>query len=595
MPINCKIKICGLTNFEDALLAESYGAEYLGFILTQKSPRFVDTKTLCDITKKLKSKTKKVGVFQNQTYEEILTIATLAKLDIIQLHGDENQSLIDALAKKFIVWKAVSLTCESDLKKLENYQNIEFFVIDNPAGGSGEVCNWDYAKIASCNYPIFLAGGISNENISEAIKMVKPQGIDLSSKLEKQIRKKSEEKIKNLFMELKKMNSHYGIYGGQYIAETLMPTLIELEKAYLDAMADPTFHAEMEDLLSNYVGRANPLYHAKRLSQYANGAQIYLKREDLNHTGAHKVNNTIGQALLAKRLGKTRLIAETGAGMHGVATATVAALFGMECDVFMGATDIARQRPNVERMETLGARVISVSSGSATLKDAMNEAIRNWVATSENTFYVIGTVAGPHPYPAMVKEFQSVIGRESRAQILAKTNQLPVEVIACVGGGSNAMGIFAPFIDDKEVKLVGAEAGGLGIHSTKHAASISGGRVGVLHGCKTYLMQDDDGQILETHSISAGLDYPGVGPEHSYLADIKRVQYLPINDDEALEAFFLLSKLEGIIPALESSHAIAQALKNAKNYSACDSIIVCLSGRGDKDMENIKNYKLNHK
>ena len=389
------------------------------------------------------------------------------------------------------------------------------------------------------------------------------------------------------------MNSHFGIYGGQYIAETLMPTLIELEREYLKAKEDPEFRREMQYLLADYVGRESPLYYAKRHSDYAGGAKIYLKREDLNHTGAHKINNTIGQALLARRMGKTRLIAETGAGMHGVGTATVAALFGMECDVFMGAVDVERQAPNVERMKTLGARVIPVTTGSATLKDAMNEAIRNWVATSENTFYVIGTVAGPHPYPAMVKEFQSVIGIESRRQILAKTGKLPKEVLACVGGGSNAIGMFAGFLDDKEVKLTGVEAGGRGVETGEHAASICGGRVGVLHGCKTYLLQTDDGQIVEAYSVSAGLDYPGVGPEHSYLADTGRVRYTTINDDEAVAAFDLLSRQEGIIPALESSHAVAEALKVAKNYGREDAIIVCLSGRGDKDMDNIRNYKMN--
>ena len=387
------------------------------------------------------------------------------------------------------------------------------------------------------------------------------------------------------------MNSHYGQFGGQYIPEPLMPVLHELEQAYNDAMQDPAFIAELNDLLTNYIGRQSPLYHAKRLTEYCGGAQIYLKREDLNHTGAHKVNNTIGQALLAKRMNKKRLIAETGAGMHGVATATVAALLGMECDVFMGAVDVARQAPNVQRMHALGARVVAVESGSATLKDAMNEAIRYWAEHCSDTFYCIGTVAGPHPYPAMVKEFQSVIGKEARQQCLDRTGKLPREVIACIGGGSNAMGIFAGFLEDKEVKLTGAEAGGNGIASGKHAASINGGRVGVLHGCKTYLLQDSEGQITETHSVSAGLDYPGVGPEHSYLADTKRATYTVINDDEAINAFDLLSRLEGIIPALESSHAVAQALKSAPQYSADDVIIVNLSGRGDKDMESVRLYK----
>lgn len=387
------------------------------------------------------------------------------------------------------------------------------------------------------------------------------------------------------------MSSHYGIYGGQYIAETLMPTLIELEQEYRKAQADPAFQQELNSLLTDYVGRESPLYYARRLSEAVGGAKIYLKREDLNHTGAHKINNTLGQALLALRMGKSRLIAETGAGMHGVGTATVAALFGMECDVFMGAVDVRRQAPNVDRMIALGSRVIAVESGSATLKDAMNEAIRNWVATAENTFYVIGTVAGPHPYPEMVRDFQSVIGREARRQILEKEGKLPAEVIACVGGGSNAMGIFSAFLPDAAVRLTGVEAGGRGLETGEHAASINGGRVGVLHGCKTYLLQTEDGQIREAYSVSAGLDYPGVGPEHSYLADIGRVHYTTINDDEAIGAFDQLARMEGILPALESSHAVAEAVKAAKRYGRDESIVVCLSGRGDKDMENIRNYK----
>ena len=387
------------------------------------------------------------------------------------------------------------------------------------------------------------------------------------------------------------MNSHYGIYGGQYIPEALMSVLQELETAYLEAKQDPAFQAELDDLLTNYIGRQSPLYFAKRLTEYCNGAKIYLKREDLNHTGAHKVNNTIGQALLARRMNKRKLIAETGAGMHGVATATVAALLGLECKVFMGAVDVARQAPNVDRMKVLGAEVIAVESGSATLKDAMNEAIRYWAENAHDTFYCIGTVAGPHPYPAIVKDFQSVIGKEAREQCLEKEGKLPDEVIACIGGGSNAMGIFAGFLEDKMVKLTGVEAGGSGIESGKHAASINGGTVGILHGCKTYLLQEITGQITETHSVSAGLDYPGVGPEHSYLADTKRANYTVINDDEAIAAFDTLSRLEGIIPALESSHAVAQAIKSAPAYSKESVIIVNLSGRGDKDMENVRNYK----
>ncbi len=384
---------------------------------------------------------------------------------------------------------------------------------------------------------------------------------------------------------------HYGIYGGRYVAETLMPALTELTAAYEKCKQDPAFIKEFETYLQDYIGRKSPLYLASRLTEHCGGAQIYLKREDLNHTGAHKVNNTLGQALLAKYMGKKRLIAETGAGMHGVATATVAALFGFECEVFMGSEDIRRQAPNVQRMYALGAKVTAVDSGTATLKDAMNEALRNWITTVEETFYVIGTVAGPHPYPEMVKDFQSVIGTEAREQILEKCGRLPDEVIACVGGGSNAMGIFAGFEKDEQVKLIGVEAGGDGIDTPFHAASITGGQVGVLHGCKTYLLQDNDGQIHPTHSISAGLDYPGVGPEHAWFNDMKRAVYTVIDDKEAVEAFHILSRLEGIIPALESSHAIAEAMRRAPKMSPAEIIVVNLSGRGDKDMQSVVEYE----
>jgi len=380
---------------------------------------------------------------------------------------------------------------------------------------------------------------------------------------------------------------HFGQFGGRYVAETLMPALLELEDSYNQCQADPTFHAEFDHYLKDYVGRPSPLYFAKRLSEHLGGAKIYLKREDLNHTGAHKVNNTVGQILLARRMGKRKVIAETGAGQHGVATATVAALFGMECDIFMGTEDIRRQALNVFRMKLLGARVHEVTSGTATLKDAMNEAMRYWVTHVRDTFYVIGTVAGPHPYPQMVRDFQSIIGRESKEQMHAMEGRLPDVALACIGGGSNAMGLFHPFIDDPEVRLVGVEAAGLGVNTEKHAASIYAGRVGVLHGNKTYLLQDDDGQIQHAHSISAGLDYPGVGPEHALLNDLGRAEYVSVTDDEALAAFRMLTEMEGIIPALESAHAIAHLFKLAPELSAEETILVCLSGRGDKDIHTV--------
>ncbi len=380
---------------------------------------------------------------------------------------------------------------------------------------------------------------------------------------------------------------HFGPYGGRYVAETLMPALLALEQAWREAWADARFMGEFHDLLEHYVGRPSPLYHARRLSTAAGGARIYLKREDLNHTGAHKINNTIGQALLAQRMGKRRLMAETGAGQHGVATATAAALLGMECTVYMGETDMARQAPNVKRMEILGARVVGVGSGTRTLKDAMSEALRAWVACVDDTFYVIGSVAGPHPYPAMVRDFQRVIGDEARRQILQREGRLPDLVVACVGGGSNAAGIFAPFIDDESVRLTGVEAAGHGLESGRHAASIGRGRPGVLHGSKSYVLQDEHGQIVNAHSVSAGLDYPGVGPEHAQWADSGRVEYVSVTDAEALAAFHELSRLEGIPPALESAHAVAEAKRRAAALEPDRIVVVNLSGRGDKDMESV--------
>lgn len=386
----------------------------------------------------------------------------------------------------------------------------------------------------------------------------------------------------------------FGPFGGRYVAETLMPLILDLDKEYTAAKNDPAFLEELTYFQKDYVGRPSPLYFAERLTEYCGGAQIYLKREELNHTGAHKINNCIGQILLAKRMGKTRIIAETGAGMHGVASATVAARFGLPCTVYMGSTDIDRQQPNVFRMKLLGAEVIPVQSGTGTLKDAMNEALRDWVTNVADTFYLIGTVAGPHPYPTMVRDFQTVIGKETKQQMLEKQGRLPDSVVACVGGGSNAIGLFYPFIEDKNVQLIGIEAGGHGINTDKHAASLTAGTPGVLHGNRTYLLQDNDGQITEAHSISAGLDYPGIGPEHSWLHEIKRAEYVVINDDEAMEAFQTCCRLEGIIPALESSHALAEAMKRAPTLPKDHLMVVNLSGRGDKDMQTVMSYIKEH-
>ena len=383
---------------------------------------------------------------------------------------------------------------------------------------------------------------------------------------------------------------HFGTFGGQYVPETLMPIILELNQEYRRALKDPSFIAERDDLLEHYVGRPSPLYFAPRLTEACGGAKIYLKREDLNHTGAHKINNCIGQVLLAKRMGKTRVIAETGAGQHGVATATVAARFGLSCTVFMGELDTERQQPNVFRMKLLGAEVRPVKAGSRTLKDAMNEALRDWVAHIDDTFYILGTAAGPHPYPEMVRDFQSVIGREAREQIQKAEKRLPDLLIAAVGGGSNAMGLFHPFLDDTDVAMIGVEAAGEGMETGRHAASLTGGAPGIVHGNRTYLLYDENGQIKDAHSISAGLDYPGIGPEHSWLKDIKRVRYETITDNEALAAFQQLCRLEGIIPALESSHALAEAAKIAPTMGKDKIIIVNLSGRGDKDIYTVASH-----
>jgi len=377
---------------------------------------------------------------------------------------------------------------------------------------------------------------------------------------------------------------HFGLYGGRYVAETLMPLILEVERAYNAARKDPDFQRELDYYLKYYVGRPSPLYFAERLTQHLGGAKIYFKRDELNHTGAHKINNCMGQILLARRMGKTRIIAETGAGQHGVATATVCALFNLPCTVYMGATDIERQAPNVFRMKLLGAEVKPVTSGSATLKDAMNDALRDWVANVENTYYIIGTAAGPHPFPQLVRDFQCVIGNEVREQLHKAEGRLPDTLVACIGGGSNALGLFHPFLDDRSVSMVAVQAAGLGIETGKHAASLTGGKPGVLHGNRTYLLQDDDGQIQEAHSISAGLDYPGIGPEHSWLHDTKRVTYVSATDQEALDAFKLLSKLEGILPALEPAHALAEVIKRAPTLPKEHLLVMNLCGRGDKDV-----------
>ncbi len=393
--------------------------------------------------------------------------------------------------------------------------------------------------------------------------------------------------IKNSWDQFPDASGRFGEFGGRYVAETLMPLILELDKEYRAAKKDPAFKAEMDDLWAHYVGRPSPLYFAERLTEHFGGAKIYLKRDELNHTGAHKINNCLGQVLLARRMGKKRIIAETGAGQHGVATATICARFGLECVVFMGATDVERQKPNVFRMKLLGAKIVPVTSGTGTLKDAMNEALRDWVTNVDSTFYCIGTAAGPHPYPEMVRDFQSIIGREAREQILEREGRLPDVLMACIGGGSNAIGLFHPFINDESVKLIGVEAAGHGIETGEHAAALNGGKPGILHGNRTYLLQTDDGQIIDAHSISAGLDYPGIGPEHAFLHDTGRATYLSCTDIEALEAFQLCTRLEGIIPALEPSHALARVGEVAEELGKDGLMILNMCGRGDKDVFSV--------
>ncbi len=396
--------------------------------------------------------------------------------------------------------------------------------------------------------------------------------------------------VRNTWDQWPDLNGRFGEFGGRYVAETLMPLILELEAEYRRAQKDPAFKAEMDDLWTHYVGRPSPLYFAERLTEHFGGAKIYFKRDELNHTGAHKINNCLGQVLLARRMGKTRIIAETGAGQHGVATATICARFGLECVVFMGETDVERQKPNVFRMRLLGAKIVPVSSGTGTLKDAMNEALRDWVTNVDNTFYCIGTVAGPHPYPELVRDFQSIIGKEAREQILEREGRLPDVLMACIGGGSNAIGLFHPFLEDESVRMIGVEAAGHGIETGEHAAALNGGRPGILHGNRTYLLQTDDGQILDAPSISAGLDYPGIGPEHAFLRDTGRAEYLSTTDKEALEAFQLCTKLEGIIPALEPSHALARVGEVAQELGPDGLIVLNMCGRGDKDVFSVAKH-----
>ncbi|AEV34059.1 tryptophan synthase, beta subunit [Owenweeksia hongkongensis DSM 17368] len=597
-----KLKVCGLKNPTNIMEVVDLQPDFAGFIFYPKSPRYAENLDP-QILHNLSSEICSVGVFVNESSSTIMEIVNRYKLRAVQLHGDETPSDCETLKNQgLVVIKAFGVHNDFDFTILEDYLSVcDYFLFDTKTskhGGSGQKFKWEILNNNPYSKPYFLSGGIGPTDLEKISKLnlsQPPFGIDVNSQFETKPGEKDISKLKDF---MKQMNTHYasansqttpdadgfyGNYGGAFIPELLYPNVEELRNNYLRILEDPSFKEQQNQLLKDYVGRPTPLYFAKRLSEHFN-TQIYLKREDLCHTGAHKINNTIGQILLAKKLGKTRIIAETGAGQHGVATATAAALMNLPCIVYMGALDIQRQAPNVSRMRMLGAEVRAVHSGSKTLKDATNEAIRDWINNPEDTHYILGSVVGPHPYPDMVTRFQAVISEEIKHQM----NGLPDYVLACVGGGSNAIGAFYHFLKNKNVQLYGIEAAGHGVNTNKTAATLAVGSSGVIHASKTILMQTEDGQIIEPHSISAGLDYPGIGPIHSHLHETNRVKYVSITDEEALEAGYLLCKLEGIIPALESAHALAY-LKYLKPQPH-EKVVVNLSGRGDKDLNTYLQY-----
>lgn len=609
------VKICGLQSVEVLKSMIHLPVDYIGFVFA-KSKRQVSADQAAELAAQLKEwKTseipKSVGVFVNPELAELSDIVKTAGLDVVQLHGSESPELCREVQeqlgvqviKAFSVLESGSLSGEL---KIEDYAGaVDAVLLDtyDPiyGGGSGISFAWEKALPYQAwakgqGIPCWIAGGLNPDNVTELMRITHPDGVDVSSGVEMNGNKDIDkitafvERVKGKMAQVPDEHGRFGPFGGRYVPETLMNALIELEESYNRYKDDLDFQTEISYLLKQYSGRETPLYYAERLTECLGGAKIYLKREDLNHTGAHKINNAIGQAILAKRMGKKKVIAETGAGQHGVATATVAALLGLECKVFMGEEDTKRQQLNVFRMKLLGAEVVPVMSGTRTLKDACNEALRYWVSHVEDTFYILGSATGPHPYPMMVRNFQRIIGDETRRQILDAEGRLPDMLVAAVGGGSNAIGMFYPFIEDTSVQLVGAEAAGRGIDTEFHAATMTKGSKGVFQGSLSYLLQDEYGQVKPAHSISAGLDYPGIGPEHSYLKDIERARYYPITDKEALDALQLLSRTEGIIPALESAHAVAQVMKMAPEMSSEQIIVICLSGRGDKDVESIMAY-----
>jgi len=588
------VKICGLTNRADAEAALELGADAVGINFVADSPRRVELAAAREICALAAGRAVRVGVFRDQPRAEVERIANEAPLDVIQLHGSESPEYVAELT--FPVMKVLPGDANA-VAAGARYPGVEL-LLDHPSGG-GTGKSWDFAHAAGLTARgrrVWIAGGLDAGNAGAAVTAASPYGVDASSSLESAPGRKDRAKMAAFIAAVRAAApprtrpdaaGRFGRFGGRYVPETLVPAVEELAAAWDVLRADESFWKELAVERGAYVGRPTPLYFAERASELL-GVRVYLKREDLAHTGSHKINNAIGQALIARRMGKRRVIAETGAGQHGVATATACARYGLDCEVYMGEEDTRRQALNVFRMELLGAKVHPVKSGSRTLKDAMNEALRDWATNVRSTYYLIGSTAGPHPYPMLVRDLQSVIGEEARAQIRAAEGRLPDLLVACVGGGSNALGLFAPFYGDTEVRMLGAEAGGEGVGSGRQGASLTAGSPGALHGSFSYVLQDDEGQIFEAHSISAGLDYPGVGPEHSFFKDSGRAEYLPVTDVEALDSFVWLARTEGIIPAFESAHAIAALRARAPKLPRGSVVVVNLSGRGDKDAAEAK-------
>lgn len=603
-----RFKVCGLTRREDVDAAVAAGAWALGFICWPGSPRYVEPTRIASLTQGVPDSVERIGVFVNATPEDVDRVVEAAGLTGVQLHGDLEDPVAYRRDGRRVI-RSVSLTSDASVDAAIALPLDVLPLVDahDPVkrGGTGQRADWSRAARVAAHRPVLLAGGITAAVVQDVARVVAPWGVDVSSGVEQAPGVKDVEKVRELGVVMQTAGQgrvpmppafgrrdpdargYFGEFGGRFIPETLVAPVEELTAAYFAARQDPAFVRELMDLLTSFVGRPTPLYEARHLAGDS-GVRVFFKREDLAHTGAHKINNAIGQALLAKRMGKRRVVAETGAGQHGVATATACALLGLECVVYMGADDIARQALNVFRMRLLGARVVSVDGGSRTLKDAINEAMRDWVTYVDHTAYVLGSVLGPHPYPLMVREFQSVIGQEARAQIISVAGRLPDVVVACVGGGSNAMGIFDAFVGDPQVRLVGVEAGGRSLHEGDHAARFAGGAPGVLHGTRSLLLQDAAGNILPTHSVSAGLDYPSIGPEHAWLASTGRTEYAWAGDDAALEAFEWLARNEGLLPALESSHAAAWLRAHLADFAPGTIVVVNLSGRGDKDVESVR-------